>query len=68
MTAYTFRFRDAHFRIEAEFSLRFDSDAEARIVARELQGHTLSPVIEVKNGDVLVFHLDRRERKEAGSC
>ena len=60
MKEYTFRFRNADWRIEAEFSLQFDSDGEARIVAHELQNHSRFPIIEVKHGQRLVLELDRR--------
>jgi hypothetical protein len=64
MREYTFRFRSSDWRIEAEFTLQFDADQDARGVARELQNHSRFPIIEVKQGEALIFHLDRRHRKD----
>jgi hypothetical protein len=63
MREYTFTFRNRSGRVEAEFSLPFDSDDHAQSAAREFMEHSRFPILEVKHGAVPVCQLGARRRK-----
>lgn len=59
MHDYTFRFRNEHSLVEAEFTLHFDTDELAKLAAHEFEQHSYFPVIEVLNGAELVHRINR---------